>query len=57
MLAYHRLRPVKAIEAEKDPHAFSITAHALYNYDPGLCVKTDISIVLYGKTLMNFSRP
>ena len=40
----------------KDPHALSITAHALYNYDPGLSVKTDISIILYGKTLINYGR-
>jgi hypothetical protein len=34
----------------------AITAHALYNYDPGLSVKTDISVMLYGKTLMNYGK-
>jgi hypothetical protein len=56
MLTYHELRPVKPIDIKKDPHGLSITAHALYNYDPGLSVKTDISIILYGKTLMNYGR-
>jgi hypothetical protein len=31
-----------------------LTAHSIYNFDPGLCVKTDISIFLYGKTILNY---
>lgn len=56
MLTYHKLRPIKAVDMFKDQHAFSISAHALYNYDPGLSVKTDISILLYGKTIVNYGR-
>jgi len=56
MLAFHKLRPVKAIDMMKNPHGLSITVHGLYNYDPGLSVKTDISIILYGKTLINYGR-
>ena len=36
-------------------HAATISAHALYHFDPGFSVKCDISIFLYGKTVYNFA--
>jgi len=55
-LTYHKLRPFQAARYLEDPHSLSITSHFLYNFDPGLSVKCDISIFLYGKTIYNFGR-
>jgi alkylation response protein AidB-like acyl-CoA dehydrogenase len=33
-----------------------LTAHAAYYFDPGLCVRTDITLFLYCKTLIAFRR-
>ena len=57
VIAYHKLRPVKAIDIKKDYHSVCITTHAAYNFDPGLSVRTDITLFLYTKTILNFHRP
>ncbi len=54
LVTYHKLRPVHTKNYTTDPHAISITAHSIYNFDPGLSVKTDISIFLYAKTILNY---
>lgn len=57
VIQYHKLRPTNAIDIEKDYHALSITAHATYNFDPGFSVRTDITLFLYTKSIINFHRP
>ena len=57
LLTYHKMRPFNPNNYMSDPHSMSITAHALNNFDPGLSVKTDISIFLYAKTLINYRDP
>lgn len=54
-LTMHKLRPVSPEIYPEDPHALSIVAHALYHFDPGFCVKCDISFFLYAKTIYNFA--
>jgi len=54
---YHKLRPVNTLNIESDPHAVSLSAHATYNFDPGFCVRTDITIFLYTKTILSCGRP
>jgi alkylation response protein AidB-like acyl-CoA dehydrogenase len=54
---YHKLRPTNPLDIQKDYHALYITAHATYNFDPGLSVRTDITLFLYTKTILNFHRP
>ena len=56
ILAYHKLRPVSPLIYETDPHAVSATAHASYLFSPQLSVRCDITIFLYSKTLLSFSR-
>lgn len=51
----HKLRPVQPSADNPDVHAISIIAHALYHFDPGFCVKCDITYFLYAKTLYNFA--
>lgn len=50
-----KLRPLKQKNYVKDIHEISITTHALYNFDPGLSVKCDISFFLYAKSLYSFA--
>lgn len=40
-------------EYQKDPHAFSITSNAVYNWNPTVSVKHSVHFNLYGKTLMS----
>lgn len=54
-LTMHKLRPVKPTSENPDMHAYSIIAHALYHFDPGFCVKCDITFFLYAKTVYNFA--
>lgn len=55
VLTMHKLRPFSSENYINDPHAMSIISHAIYHYDPGFCVKCDISFWLYGKTVYNFA--
>lgn len=55
--SYHRLRPINPLEFEKDPNEFYFSAHATYCFDPGMSVRTDITLFLYTKTIINFHRP
>lgn len=55
-LAMHKLRPVKpTCYLQNDIHSMSITAHAIYAFDPGFSVKCDITFFLYAKTLYYFA--
>lgn len=54
---YHKLRPINPTDFETDYAALYFTAHATYNFDPGLSVRTDITLFLYTKSIINFHRP
>ena len=54
--AMHKLRPVDPkCYLQGDIHSMSVTAHAIYYFDPGFSVKCDISYFLYAKSLHFFS--
>ena len=54
---YHRLRPINTLDFEKDPNELYFSAHATYCFDPAVSVRTDITLFLYTKTIINFHRP
>ena len=57
VLAYHKMRPVRPEDGDKDMHALNMTTHANYILDPGTSVRTDLTLHLYTKTIQMFSSP
>ena len=52
----HKLRPVDPkCYLQNDIHSMTITAHAIYFFDPGFSVKCDITFFLFAKTLYYFA--
>ena len=52
----HKLRPVNPqCYLDNDIHSMSVTAHAIYFFDPGFSVKCDITFFLFAKTLYYFA--
>lgn len=52
----HKIRPVDPkCYLENDIHSMSITAHAIYYFDPGFSVKCDITFFLFAKTVYYFA--
>lgn len=51
VLTMHKSKPVPQSVYDTDLHALSIIAHTTYHFDPGFCVKCDITFFLYAKTI------
>lgn len=54
---WHKERPVNPLDIQKDHHALNISMHATYMFEPGFSVRSDLTLALYGKTILYFGNP